>query len=159
MNGGSGATMWNQVLLDGKWYNCCLTNAADYIKAGKASPYFLQSNDDFGGHGENHRYAGEFCPWYPEQVQQADTSINDEEQVELLKAVREFIVHQKKYEEEQKKAAMNESLQSGSEKKKSLGEKLKELLRIRRDKRVLDKWERDLDKKEKRQKRSDHGES
>lgn len=37
---------WNQVLIDGKWYNCDLTNDADFILDGLKCPHFLTSNVD-----------------------------------------------------------------------------------------------------------------
>ncbi len=39
---------WNQVKLDGKWYNIDLTWDADRIVAGQPTKYFLKSDNDFG---------------------------------------------------------------------------------------------------------------
>lgn len=39
---------WNQVKLDGKWYNMDLTWDADRIVAGQPTKYFLKSDNDFG---------------------------------------------------------------------------------------------------------------
>jgi hypothetical protein len=37
---------WNQVCIDGKWFNCDLTNDRDFIIDGLKCPHFLTSNQD-----------------------------------------------------------------------------------------------------------------
>ena len=37
---------WNQVKINGSWYNCDLTNDADFILSDLECPHFLKSNDD-----------------------------------------------------------------------------------------------------------------
>ena len=42
-----GGHAWNQVCLDGVWYNCDATNDADFFRKGLIAPYFLVSNEDY----------------------------------------------------------------------------------------------------------------
>ena len=41
-----GVHSWNQVKINGEWYNCDLTNDSDFIAEGLACPHFLKSNVD-----------------------------------------------------------------------------------------------------------------
>lgn len=41
-----GKHVWNQVKIDGIWYNCDLTNDCDFILNGLECPHFLKSNAD-----------------------------------------------------------------------------------------------------------------
>lgn len=49
---GLGNHAWNQVKLDGNWYNVDLTNDRDAIVEGKNCSYFLKSNNEFGKYEE-----------------------------------------------------------------------------------------------------------
>ena len=42
----AGVHAWNQVKINGEWYNCDLTNDSDFIAEGLACPHFLKSNSD-----------------------------------------------------------------------------------------------------------------
>ena len=70
-----GKHVWNQVYLDGKWYNCDLTNDYDFVNAGLNCRYFLKSNED--------------CPNFKKydvisEYKECNESISDEKQEELL---------------------------------------------------------------------------
>lgn len=47
MLGTAGAHEWNQVKIDGKWYNIDLTFDSDRMRHGKESDYFLLSDEEF----------------------------------------------------------------------------------------------------------------
>ena len=73
---------WNQVFLDGKWYNCDITNDTDFINARLKLPFFLKSNKDFGNN-INNRYSL-YPPKNPDIIQFADTTVTDEQQEKLI---------------------------------------------------------------------------
>ena len=92
---------WNQVYLDGKWYNCDITNDADFINAGLKLPFFLKSNDDFG-EGEFHRYS-KYPLKEPEIVQVADTTISDKQQEAFVEEQRKNILEQTLIEQKERR--------------------------------------------------------
>ena len=90
---GTGSHAWNQVLLDGKYYNCDITNDADFLLEGLKAPYFLKSNDDFG-EGKKHRYT-KFPAKNPHLVEDAKESVSDELQEQLIEEQRQVLESQK----------------------------------------------------------------
>lgn len=86
-SGKEGMHAWNQVCLDGVWYNCDLTNDSDFILCGLKAPYFLKSHAEFG-EGETHKYTqysstcgAKFCK----------ESVSDEKQELLIEEAKEII--------------------------------------------------------------------
>lgn len=82
--GTHGSHAWNQVCLDGIWYNCDLTNDVDFIENGLKLPFFLKSNKEFG-EKEFNRYEK-----YPVvmDVKECMESVNDQEQEMFIDEVR-----------------------------------------------------------------------
>ena len=85
---GGGSHAWNQVCLDGVWYNCDLTNDCDFIIEDLQAPYFLKSNDDFK------RYE-EYPPKTPEIVEDAITTMSNEMQEELIHNAKNLLEREK----------------------------------------------------------------
>lgn len=88
-----GSHAWNQVCLDGKWYNCDLTNDCDFILEGLQAPYFLKNNVDFK------RYE-QYPPHNPEIVEQAIDTISLELQEELINNAKQMIEQEKQIKQE-----------------------------------------------------------
>ena len=86
-SGKEGSHAWNQVCLDGVWYNCDLTNDADFILCGLKAPYFLKSNAEFG-EGENHKYT-QYSSAYGAKL--CKESVSDEKQELLIEEAKETI--------------------------------------------------------------------
>lgn len=98
----SGSHAWNQVKLDGKWYNCDLTNDADFILSGLKLPHFLKSNDEFT------RYTKYPCK-DSSKIQQANESVSEEKQEKLIEEQRQTLLEEEK------------SIENGSLKEQSIG--------------------------------------
>lgn len=84
-----GSHAWSQVCLDGVYYNCDLTNDADFLLECAKPPYFLKSNEDMG-EGEKNRYF-RFPPKFPDMVENATESISDELQEQLINEQRQLL--------------------------------------------------------------------
>lgn len=109
MRTGTGSHAWNQVCLDGVWYNCDLTNDCDFIKEGLQAPYFLKSNDDF------RRYE-QYPPKKPSMVESASSSISAEQQEQLITDAKKILEKERaRLAEETQKA--NTTRQSALNKK------------------------------------------
>ena len=82
---------WNQVYLDGVWYNCDLTNDADFVLAGLNMEYFLKSNDSFGeGEYNNYkRYPTHFSP--AGEIKICQESVSDQQQEILINEAKDSI--------------------------------------------------------------------
>lgn len=89
---GLGGHAWNQVYLDGEWYNCDITNDADNIKEGLVAPHFLKSNADC-------TRITKFPPRKPEIMKDCKTSISTERQFELIQEVQPQILEEIKSQE------------------------------------------------------------
>ena len=92
-----GKHVWNQVYLDGKWYNCDLTNDYDFVNAGLNCRYFLKSNAD--------------CPNFKKydvisEYKECDESISDEKQEELLTEAVSYVNELKRKKEAEELAVM-----------------------------------------------------
>lgn len=87
---GTGAHAWNQVKLDGQWYNCDLTNDRDFIVSGLKLPFFLKSNKEFN------RYEK-----YPPKIEvhECVSSIKEETQEKLINASRAHVIAKKTEQE------------------------------------------------------------
>ena len=81
--GSYGGHAWNQVFLDGKWYNCDLTNDYDFILSGLRCMFFLKSDDNFD------RY--EKYPKLKTEKVDCNESVSDEEQEKLLNHAYEYV--------------------------------------------------------------------
>ena len=78
---------WNQVKINGKWYNCDLTNDADFILDGLKCPHFLTSNeDDYNFHV---RYPTSY-------FENCNETISEELQEQLIKEADDFIKLEKR---------------------------------------------------------------
>lgn len=88
---------WNQVQLDGIWYNCDITNDADFINSGLKLPLFLKSNVDFGK-GDKNRYQ-KYSPKNQDMVELAASTISDEQQEKLINEQKQNITNELKIEE------------------------------------------------------------
>lgn len=88
-----GSHAWNQVFLDGKWYNCDLTNDCDFILEDLQAPYFLKNNVDFK------RYE-QYPPHNPEIVEQAIDTISLELQEDLINNAKQMIEQEKQIKQE-----------------------------------------------------------
>ena len=95
---------WNQVKLDGKWYNCDITNDADFILKGLKLPHFLKSNE------ECTRYAKYPCHDLS-KVQESLESISDKKQEELIEEQRQRILKEEEIKE--KNETENHSIGKG----------------------------------------------
>lgn len=84
---------WNQVKLDGRWYNCDITNDADFILAGLKLPFYLKSNEQFM------RYEQYPCK-NPEMVKAAECTVTDEQQEEIIEGQRAIISKQQQVMQE-----------------------------------------------------------
>jgi len=89
MTTNSSSHAWNQVNLDGKWYNCDITNDADFILEGLKLPHFLKSNDEFT------RYKKFPCK-DPSKIQESTESISEEKQEELIEEQRKRLLREEK---------------------------------------------------------------
>ena len=78
---------WNQVCIDGKWYNCDLTNDRDFIINGLKCPHFLTSNED----DCNFRLRPPTCDYY-----KCDETIDEKLQEYLITEVRDYFEAQQK---------------------------------------------------------------
>ena len=63
---------WNQVKINGKWYNCDLTWDADKIREGRELEYCLQSDEEFINHDE---FAIDLSKWREECSESYDRNI------------------------------------------------------------------------------------
>ena len=88
-----GSHAWNQVCLDGVYYNCDLTNDADFILECAKLPHFLKSNEELG-EGEKNRFF-RYPPKYPDMVEEAKESVSDEFQEQLINEQRQILEVQK----------------------------------------------------------------
>ena len=97
ISGGTGNNRhaWNQVKLDGKWYNCDITNDADFILEGLKLPHFLKSNE------ECTRYIKYHCNDLS-SIQGSLESISDEKQEELIEEQRQRILKEEELSQENK---------------------------------------------------------
>jgi hypothetical protein len=84
---------WNQVFLDGKWFNCDITNDADFINAGLKAPFFLKSDAEFG-EGDMNRFV-KYPPKIPELVHESKESVDDKMQEELILEQQQNIANEK----------------------------------------------------------------
>ena len=104
---------WNQVKLDGKWYNCDITCDRNFIKQGLVAPKFLKSNADFSNYYK-----------YPEgstaRIEVADKSISTQSQEALIGRYRSQIINELFPKDVDKKRKKKGFLKSISEKLKSL---------------------------------------
>ncbi len=89
---GTASHAWNQVYLDGKWYNCDITNDADFILEGLVAPFFLKSNSDFKPPNGITRY--EKYPLKYQTPENATESISAEEQRELIEKFEPGIIQE-----------------------------------------------------------------
>lgn len=85
---------WNQVFLDGKWYNCDLTWDYRHIRDGSQAHYFLKSDKDFA-HDKKFVINKNFASV-------ANNSVSDEEQQALLSWAKNRIQEEKISLKEQK---------------------------------------------------------
>lgn len=105
-----GAHAWNQVCLDGKWYNCDLTNDCDFIMEGLQAPFYLKSNDDFK------RYE-QYPPHNPDIVEYATDTISPEIQEELINNAKQMLEQEKQMKQERlAKEQQEKELQAKQEK-------------------------------------------
>ena len=88
-----GPHAWNQVCLDGVYYNCDLTNDVDFLLECAKLPYFLKSNEELG-EGERNRFF-RYPPKYPDMVEEAKESVSDELQEKLINEQRQILELQK----------------------------------------------------------------
>jgi len=98
-HGEKGGHAWNQVQLDGIWYNCDITNDADFILEGLKVPHFLKSNMNFTRY-EKYPIVKE------EKVRECNVDISDEQQEILIEEQRTRILEEerdKNIEKEPKK--------------------------------------------------------
>lgn len=90
---------WNQVYLDGIWYNCDLTNDYDFILSNLKCPYFLQSNND------NPNFK-KYQPTVP--YMECLVTISEKEQEQLIEEALSYV--NKKEEKEEIVEKLSESL-------------------------------------------------
>lgn len=95
--GDKGSHAWNQVYLDGRWYNCDLTNDADFILEGLKLPHFLKSNNEF-------TRLEKYPKHNKEKMHDAKESISDEMQEQLIEEQRANINKEKEKENENMKS-------------------------------------------------------
>ena len=91
-----GNYVWNQVFLDGKWYNCDLTNDYDFICNSLYCRYYLKNDEDFSNYKKFELNADKIKP---NEVQKCETSVSDQMQEKYLNEARGNI---KKQQEERK---------------------------------------------------------
>ena len=85
---------WNQVKLDGEWFNCDITKDRRFIlNSGLAVPYFLKSNYEFTNYT---RFSRETKP----RIEGATRSVPEDEQQRLVEKYREIVLDEKKAKEE-----------------------------------------------------------
>ena len=104
---------WNQVLINGKWYNCDLTNDRDFLINGLKCPHFLTSNQDDCN----------FTLRPPtSEYHECNETISEELQEQLITEVRDFFEAKEKLQESE--------VQEQSEKPQKIGfiEKIKNKL-------------------------------
>ncbi|MEE3343753.1 MAG: transglutaminase domain-containing protein [Bacilli bacterium] len=73
---------WNQVKINGTWYNCDLTNDSDFILSDLECPHFLKSNDD----DNNFSHSTEISSFH-----ECKTSISAELQEQLINEAKKYI--------------------------------------------------------------------
>lgn len=86
---------WNQVFIDGKWYNCDLTNDRDFIVDGLKCPHFLTSNQD----DCNFTLRPPTSEYY-----ECHETIDEELQEQLITEAREFFEMQQKLQDSEKQS-------------------------------------------------------
>ena len=87
---------WNQVKLDGEWFNCDITCDRDFIVQDLVAPKFLKSNHDFSNYM---KYSSNITP----KIEMATRSISDSEQTSLIGKYQSRIEYEMKPKEPQKK--------------------------------------------------------
>lgn len=90
------AHAWNQVKLDGEWYNCDVTNDREFIVQGLVAPNFLKSNYEFSPYST---YSVGISP----KIEPATKSISNERQEMLMRKYRNQILSELYPEDENKK--------------------------------------------------------
>jgi len=76
---------WNQVRLDGVWYNCDITHDRDFIISERPAPCFLKSNYEFADYS---KYPVDISP----KIEGATKSVPLEEQTRLINFYREIVL-------------------------------------------------------------------
>lgn len=94
-NGEKGYHAWNQVKLDGEWFNCDITHDLRSVREGLPAQNFLKSNKTFM---EN----GKFPTIKSVKNERATRDISIEEQAELLGMWRDFIISESTKKPEKK---------------------------------------------------------
>ncbi len=89
---------WNQVKLDGVWFNCDITNDRDFIIQGLVAPNFLKSNYEFSNYM---KYSKGISP----KIEPATTSVSREEQFRLIERFRQQIINELNPPKPQKKSS------------------------------------------------------
>lgn len=103
---------WNQVKLDGEWYNCDITCDRKFILEGLVAPKFLKSNADFSNY---YRYpSGRNV-----KIEKATKSISSQGQDYLIGKFQSQIVSEMFPKDDEKKKRKKGFLESISEKLKS----------------------------------------
>lgn len=106
-----GPNTWNQVELDGKWYNCDLTHDADFALEGLKLPNFLRSNADI-------ERLKEAMPQNSEDLQNCEETVSDELQAELVGYASKY-VNELEVKEETEKTHDKEKAQENVAKKRN----------------------------------------
>ncbi len=103
---------WNQVFINGKWYNCDLTNDRDFIVQGLKCPHFLTSNSDDCNYTLRPPTS---------EFNECNETISDELQEQLIDEVRAYFELQQKNQsiEDQEEPVINHSKLSFIDKIKS----------------------------------------
>lgn len=103
---------WNQVRLDGEWYNCDITCDRKFILEGLVAPKFLKSNSEFSNYYR-----------YPDgnnvSIEKATKSISSQGQSYLIGRYQSQIIDELSPKEDEKKKKKKGFLKSISEKLKA----------------------------------------
>ena len=103
LNNKKGNHAWNQVKLDGEWFNCDITHDLKNIREGLPAQNFLRSNKTFMEYGK-----------YPKMEsvknERATRDISIEEQAELLGMWRDFVISENTKKTPEKKSGFLKAL-------------------------------------------------
>ena len=112
-SGDSVGHAWNQVKLDGQWYNCDITCDRKFITQGLIAPKFLKSNSEFSNYYK-----------YPERIsaniEKTGSSVSAQIQGNLISKFHSQIIEELSPKDDDKKKKRKGFLKSISEKLKSL---------------------------------------
>ena len=100
-----GKHVWNQVCLDGQWYNCDLTNDYEFVLEGMECNYFLKSDAEFPNNNK-YKIDTERTP----EVHKCNISVSSKHQEELLNNSKTIVLQVSPKQKEEKNIIQNNSM-------------------------------------------------